>query len=159
MNEEENEKEDKMDEAVTNDGTEEPKEEEEEVKDPKVEERAEEEHSGMDVDEESGQEMLVTNQELEQDKKDQGSEGMNEDKSNQSSSDKSFGIKGKENDNEEEAEAGVGTKADQEKSLADYTDKAERLDIVEGDATGKDNQGQASIFHHVMDQDNKEEDD
>merc|ERR1712106_1134150 len=150
--EEENEKEDKMDEVVTNDGTEEPKEEEEEVKDPKVEERAEEEHSGMDVDEESGQEMLETNQELEQDKKDQGSEGMNEDKSNQSSSDKSFGIKGKENDNEEEAEAGVGTKADQEKSLADYTDKAERLDIVEGDATGKDNQGQASIFQHVMDQ-------
>ena len=71
-----------MDETVTNDGTDDDKEEEEEV--PKVEERVEEEHSGMDGDEESGQEMLENNQDLDQDKKEQGSEGLNEDKSNQS---------------------------------------------------------------------------
>ena len=65
---------------------------------------------------------------------------------------KSFGVKGKDDDTEEEAEAGVGTSAEQEKSLADNTDNAERLDIVEGDATGEDDQGQASIFRHVMDQ-------
>jgi hypothetical protein len=34
------------------------------------------------------------------------------------------------------------------------TDNAERPDIVEGDATGEDDQGQASIVRHVMDQRN-----
>merc|ERR1719382_451228 len=53
---------------------------------------------------------------------------------------------------EENAEAGAGTSADQNKSLADTAETAERLDIVEGEATGKDNQGQASIYQHVMDQ-------
>merc|ERR1712106_438264 len=76
-----------------------------------------------DVDEEAGQEALENNSELDQDKRDQGSEGLNEDKSNQSTSDKSFGIKGKDDETEEEA-----------------------------DATGEDNRGQASIFRHVMDQ-------
>ena len=65
---------------------------------------------------------------------------------------KSFGVKGKDDDTEEEAEAGVGTSAEQEKSLADNTDNAERLDIVEGDATGEDDQGQANIFRQMMDQ-------
>eukprot|EP00092_Neocalanus_flemingeri_P022654 GFUD01024574.1.p1 GENE.GFUD01024574.1~~GFUD01024574.1.p1 ORF type:complete len:2240 (+),score=854.36 GFUD01024574.1:478-6720(+) len=143
--------EEKLEETVTKEGEEDPKEEEE-VEDMKVEERLEEEHSGMDVDEEAGQEALESNNELDQDKREQGSEGLNEDKSNQSSSDKSFGIKGKDDETEEEAEAGAGTTADQEKSLADNADNAERLDIVEGDATGEDDQGQASIFRHVMDQ-------
>jgi len=144
------ENEEKMDESVTKDGEEDPKEED--VDEKKNEERLEEEHSGMDVDEEAGQEALENQNELDQDKRDQGSEGLNEDKSNQSSSDKSFGIKGKDDETEDEAEAGAGTAAEQDKSLADNTDNAERLDIVEGDATGEDDQGQASIYRHVMDQ-------
>jgi len=140
--------EDKMDEHTDKDGTEEPKED---VEESKVDEGTPEEHSGMDIDEESGQEVLEANKELDQDKKDQGSEGMNEDKSSQSTSEKSFGIKSNDDETEEEAEAGVGTSADQNKTLADTTETAERLDIVEGEATGKDNQGQASIYQHVMD--------
>ena len=65
---------------------------------------------------------------------------------------KSFGEKGKDDETEEEAEAKVGTAAEQEKSLADKTDNADRPDIVEGDATGKAEQGQASSCRHVMDQ-------
>jgi len=150
FDDENDEIEDKINENVNMDGTEEPKEED--AEEPKVEEGTIEEHSGMDVDEESGQEVLEANKEMDQDKKDQGSEGMNEDKSNQSTSEKSFGIKGKEDETDEEAEAGLGTSADQKKTLADTTETAERLDIVEGEATGKDNQGQASIYQHVMDQ-------
>merc|ERR1712179_198968 len=150
FDDENDEIEDKINENVNMDGTEEPKEED--AEEPKVEEGTTEEHSGMDVDEESGQEVLEANKEMDQDKKDQGSEGMNEDKSNQSTSEKSFGIKGKEDETDEEAEAGLGTSADQKKTLADTTETAERLDIVEGEATGKDNQGQASIYQHVMDQ-------
>merc|ERR1719320_723869 len=126
-------------------------EDEEDVEDSKLDEGTPEEHSGMDIDEESGQEVLEANKELDQDKKEQGSEGMNEDKSSQSTSEKSFGIKSNDDETEEEAEAGVGTSADQNKTLADTTETAERLDIVEGEATGKDNQGQASIYQHVMD--------
>ena len=77
---------------------------------------------------------------------------MNKDESKQSSSDKSFGIKGKDDDTEEEAEAGAGTTANQDKSLADNIENAKRLDIVEGDTTGEDNRGLASIFKHAMDQ-------
>jgi hypothetical protein len=36
--------------------------------------------------------------------------------------------------------------------LADNTNSAERPDIVEGDATGKKDQGQANIFRHVREQ-------
>ena len=64
---------------------------------------------------------------------------------------KSFGVQGKDDDTEEEVEVKAGTSAEQEKSLADNTDNAERLHIVDGDATGEDDQGQASIFKHVMD--------
>merc|ERR1719320_922364 len=126
-------------------------EDEEDVEDSKLDEGTPEEHSGMDIDEESGQEVLEANKEMDQDKKDQGSEGMNEDKSSQSTSEKSFGIKSNDDETEEEAEAGVGTSAEQNKTLADTTETAERLDIVKGEATGKDNQGQASIYQHVMD--------
>jgi hypothetical protein len=45
-----------------------------------------------------------------------------------------------------------GTSAEQKKSLPDNTDNAERPDIVEDDATGEDDQGQASIFRHTRDQ-------
>jgi hypothetical protein len=62
---------------------------------------------------------------------------------------KSFGLKGKDDEAEEEAEAEVGTSAEQEKSLADNTD---RPDIIKGDDTGEDDQGQTSILRHVMDQ-------
>merc|ERR1711915_1050757 len=103
-------------------------------------------------DENNGHELLESNQELDQDKKNQGSEGVNEDKSSQPSSDKSFGVKNKEDEIEEEAELGAGTTVDQEKSLAETPEKVERLDIVDGDATGQDNQGIASIYRHVMDQ-------
>jgi hypothetical protein len=61
---------------------------------------------------------------------------------------KSFGAKGKDDDTEEEAEAKVGTSAEQEKCLADNTDNAERLGTVEGDATGEHDQGQVNIFRH-----------
>ena len=65
---------------------------------------------------------------------------------------KTFGVKGKDDDAEEETEAEVGTSAEQEKSLTDKTDNAERLDIVEGDVTKEDDQGQASIFRYTRDQ-------
>ena len=48
---------------------------------------------------------------------------------------KSFGLKGKDDEAEEEAEAEVGTSAEQDESPADNTHNAERLDIVEGDVT------------------------
>ena len=69
---------------------------------------------------------------------------------------KSLGTKGEDNDAEEEAEAEVGTSAEQEKSPTDNTDNAEGLDIVEGDVTGKDDQGQASISRHARDQRDEE---
>jgi hypothetical protein len=65
---------------------------------------------------------------------------------------KSFGLKGKDDGTKEEAEAEAGTSAEQEKSLADKTNNAERLDLVEGNATGEDDQGQVSTFRQVMDQ-------
>ena len=69
---------------------------------------------------------------------------------------KPLGTKGEDDDAEEEAEAEVGTSAEQEKSPTDNTDNAEGLDTVEGNVTGKDDQGQASIFRHARDQRDKE---
>merc|ERR1711915_480249 len=122
--------------------------EEEKVDEANDIERAQDSEAGMDIDENNGHELLESNQELDQDKKNQGSEGVNEDKSSQPSSDKSFGVK----KIEEEAVSGAGTTVDQEKSLTETPEKVERLDIVDGDATGQDNQGIASIYRHVMDQ-------
>jgi hypothetical protein len=65
---------------------------------------------------------------------------------------KSFGARGKDDDTEEEAEAEVGTSAEQEKSPADNTNNTDMPDMVEGDATGDDDQGQDSICRQVMDQ-------
>ena len=65
---------------------------------------------------------------------------------------KSFGAKDMDDDTEEEAETKGGTSAEQGKPLTDNTNSAERPDIVEGDATGEDDQGQASIFRHARDQ-------
>jgi hypothetical protein len=69
---------------------------------------------------------------------------------------KVFGPQGKDDEAEEEAKAEVGTSAEQEESPADNTHNAEGLDIVEGDVTGEDEQVQASILRHVMDQEDND---
>jgi hypothetical protein len=65
---------------------------------------------------------------------------------------KSFGLKGKDDEAEEETEAKVGTSAEQEKSPTDNTANTDRPGTMKGDVTGEDDQGQISIFTHVMDQ-------
>ena len=68
---------------------------------------------------------------------------------------KTFGVKGKEDKEQEKPEAGTGSKGE-EKSLAEEVAMAERLDILEGSAAGEESKGEASVFRRVMD--NREED-
>ena len=127
-----------------------------EQKEEEQEARAEQEHSGMDVDEEAGQEALENQSDLDQDKKNKGEEGMNDQSQQQTQDAKSFGVKGKEDEEPEKQEAGAGSTGEEEKSLAEQVAAAERLDIVEGSATGEESNGEASVFRHMMDK--REED-
>ena len=114
------------------------------------------EESGMDVDEDAAQEALEKHNDLDQDKKSKGEEGMNDESSQKNDEAKSFGVKGKDEEEEEKEEGGAGTRAEEERSLAEDTSAAERLDIVEGSGTGEESRGEAQAFRHVMDQ--REED-
>merc|ERR1719227_89310 len=84
------------------------------------------------------------------------------DESRQNTEDKkSFGVKGNEDEKEEEPkkqEAGSGTESQEERSLAENMSNSEieRLEVVEGSATGEEGKQSASVFRHVMDE--KEED-
>ena len=77
--------------------------------------RAEQEHSGMDVDEEAGQEALKNQSDLDQDKKSMGEEGKKDQSQWKTQDTKSFGVKGKEDKEQEKQEAGAGSKGEEEK--------------------------------------------
>merc|ERR1719397_1198738 len=123
--------------------------------------RKEEQQSGMDVDEGAdNQEALEQQSDLDQDKKSKGEEGMNDESKQKTEDKKSFGVKGNDDDKKEEElkqEAGSGTESQEERSLAEnLASEVERLEVVEGSATGEQGKGSASVFRHVMDE--KEED-
>merc|ERR1719285_1247106 len=126
------------------------------------ESRHEEAQSGMDIDEETeNQEALEQKSDLDQDKKSKGDEGMNDESRQNTEDKKSFGVKGNEDEKEEEPkkqEAGSGTESQEERSLAENmsNSEVERLEVVEGSATGEEGRASASVFRHVMDE--KEED-
>merc|ERR1719507_967579 len=154
--------EEKLDDVVTKDTEEDMDQDDPNENESKDEEtRNEEQQSGMDVDEETdSQEALEQQSDLDQDKKSKGDEGMN-DESNQKTEDKkSFGVKGNDDDKKEEEpkqEAGSGTESQEERSMAEnMNSEVERLEVVEGSATGEEGKGSASVFRHVMDE--KEED-
>lgn len=105
--------------------------------------------SGMDVDEQSDQQAVNVENELDQEKKDQGNDGLNTNNSDISSKD-SFGVVGKDDEKDENKDdTGAGTSSDCEKSFAKDTEKVEKLDIMDGQATEEDSQGEANLFQHV----------
>merc|ERR1719270_970044 len=94
-------------------------------------------------------------------KKSKGDEGMNDESRQNTEDKKSFGVKGNEDEKEEEPkkqEAGSGTESQEERSLAENMSNSEieRLEVVEGSATEEEGKQSASVFRHVMDE--KEED-
>merc|ERR1719370_2852336 len=94
-------------------------------------------------------------------KKSKGDEGMNDESRQNTEDKKSFGVKGNEDEKEEEPkkqEAGSGTESQEERSLAENMSNSEieRLEVVEGSATGEEGKQSESVFRHVMDE--KEED-
>ena len=115
--------------------------------DQKVENK--ESDSGMDVDETSDQKATDASNENEQKPEhDQGSDGLNTDTKDSESKD-SFGVKTNNEKREEDMESGTGNKSDNEKLLAENTENAEKLDIVEGMAVDESEHGEANIFQHV----------
>merc|ERR1712012_1398306 len=114
------------------------------------ESRHEEVQSGMDIDEEADdQEALEQKSDLDQDKKSKGDEGMNDESRQNTEDKKSFGVKGNEDEKEEEPkkqEAGSGTESQEERSLAENMSNSEieRLEVVEGSATGEEGKQSAS---------------
>ena len=110
----------------------------------------------MDVDEEADQKAIENDQDTDPSKNDKSAEGMRDDPSAESKDDKSFGVKGKEDEQVEDKESGSRTRADQQKSLADESlGKGERLELVEG-ISHEEGKSQAGLFQHVIDE--KEED-
>merc|ERR1719370_818559 len=90
-------------------------------------------------------------------KKSKGDEGMNDESRQNTEDKKSFGVKGNEDEKEEEPkkqEAGSGTESQEERSLAENMSNSEieRLEVVEGSATGEEGKQSASVFRHVMDE-------
>merc|ERR1712198_194869 len=83
------------------------------------------------------------------DKKDDDSDGLNADKVDDGKSKDSFAVANQDKNKEDNEETGAGSKAECEKSLAENTEAAEKLDIVEGMAIDDDVNGEASIFQHV----------
>jgi len=159
----EEEEEEKMDDVVTKDTEQDMDQDDQNENDSKEEEsRHEEAQSGMDIDEETDdQEALEQKSDLDQDKKSKGDEGMNDESRQNTEDKKSFGVKGNEDEKEEEPkkqEAGSGTESQEERSLAENMSNSEieRLEVVEGSATGEEGKQSASVFRHVMDE--KEED-
>ena len=86
-----------------------------EQKEKEQEARAEQEHSGMDVNEEAGQEALKNQSDLDKDKKSMGEEGKNDQSQWKTQDTKSFGVKGKEDKEQEKQEAGAGSNGEEEK--------------------------------------------
>ena len=88
--------------------------------------------------------------ELDSSKKDE-SEGMSEDSQNKEE-DKSFNVSSKKKEEEKSDDVtGTGTQKEQEKTLDETPDKAERLDLVEGTMTGEEGIEKTDLFQHVMD--------
>ena len=81
--------------------------------------RADQQHKGMDVDDEAYQQAVDNDQETDAPKNDKGGEGMRDDPNTESKDEKSFGVKGKQDEIVEDNESGTGTQADQQKTLAD----------------------------------------
>ena len=137
----------KVEDPVEADKGDDEKEESEKEIDPK-EEKIENNESGMDVDEKSDQQAVSVDNELDQEKKDQGNDGLNTNNSDSSSKD-SFGVVGKDEEDEKKDESGAGSSSDCEKSFAKDTENVEKLDIIDGQAMEETNQGEASLFQHV----------
>ena len=88
--------------------------------------------------------------ELDSSKKDE-SEGMSENSQNKEE-DKSFNVSSKKKEEEKSDDlTGTGTQKEQEKTLDQDPDKAERLDLVEGTMTGEEGVEKTDLFQHVMD--------
>ena len=149
---EENPKEDEINDAVESKDEEDKESEDMEI-DQKVDNK--ENENGMDVDETSDQTAIDATNENEQEAKDQSSDGLNSSKTDSESKD-SFGVVSKENERKDEQDSGSGNKSESEKSLAENTENAEKLDIVEGMAVEESVDGEANIFQHV---DNEKETD
>merc|ERR1739844_286297 len=97
----------------------------------------------MDVDEKSDQQAVSVDNELDQEKKDKGNDGLNTNNSDSSSKD-SFGVVGKDEEDEKKDESGAGSSSDCEKSFAKDTENVEKLDIIDGQATEETDQGEAN---------------
>ncbi len=88
--------------------------------------------------------------ELDSSKKDE-SEGMSENSQNKEE-DKSFNVSSKKKEEEKSDDlTGTGTQKEQQKTLDEDPDKAERLDLVEGTMTGEEGVEKTDLFQHVMD--------
>ena len=138
---------DKVEDPVEADKGDDENEEIEKEIDPK-EEKVDNTESGMDVDEKTDQQAVSVDNELDQEKKDQGNDGLNTNNSDSSSKD-SFGVVGKDEEEEKKDESGAGSSTDCEKSFAKDTENVEKLDIIDGQATEETNQGEANLFQHV----------
>ena len=137
----------RIEDAVESEKAEQDKDEETEIE--TKEDIKEASESGMDVDEQSDQQAVNVENELDQEKKDQGNDGLNTNNSDISSKD-SFGVVGKDDEKDEtKDDTGAGTSSDCEKSFAKDTEKVEKLDIVDGQATEEDSEGEANLFQHV----------
>ena len=169
--EDKNEEEDSNDEeGEDGDNTQVEKFEEDDTPDEETVEKAEEDQKlKMDEEElEKGPDETVANEEnktgkdsvknetdLDQSNKEE-SAGMNENSEDQEDN-KSFSVvSDKKSKEDTEDKSGRGTKAEQEKTLADESLKGERLELLEGNMTGEEGQKNADTFQHVMDQ--REED-
>ena len=105
--------------------------------------------SGMDVDD-SSDEKATVDAATDQDpsNQDQSSDGLNSQDQDSKSKD-SFGVTSENKENNKDEETGSGDRSESEKSLAENTEKAEKLDIVEGAAVEDSCLGDANIFQHV----------
>ena len=139
---------DKIEEGVESEKVDEDKQDESEKETESEENIHEAAEAGMDLDEKSDQQAIDVDNELDQEKKDQGNDGLNTNNSD-SSSKESFGVVGKDEKDENKDDSGAGTASDCEKSIAKDTEKVEKLDIVDGQAMEEDQQGEASLFQHV----------
>jgi len=118
--------------------------------------RADQQHDGMDVDDEADQQAMDKTEETDAPKNDKGGEGMRDDPNTESKDDKSFGVKGKQDEIVEDKESGTGTQADQQKTLADESlGQGERLELVDG-ISSEEGKKEAGLYQHVHEE--KEDD-
>ena len=104
--------------------------------------------SGMDVDDSSDQKAVDAASDQDPNNQDQSSDGLNSQDQDSKSKD-SFGVTSENKETNKEEDNGSGERSESEKSLAENTEKAEKLDIVEGAATEDSIMGDANIFQHV----------